>query len=189
MSFYRSQTQLTVLSLLCICKRFALPCKETVRNQESCVYHVPKAYQIKTVSSFLQKRIICECFPGWLMMLSSGLKYKSGGKLVSPQSLNVWEEDLLSDWWVGLSQSQSGGGFLSPSNEAGPRASKLQHWLLVLSWLSCTEWKDIEMHSVLALPAFFSEQGTVQRAFFYLYYQMVLSNPSFLWLWSSGSTD
>lgn len=32
------------------------------------------------------------------MMLSSGFEYKPGGKLVSPQSLNVWEEDLLSDW-------------------------------------------------------------------------------------------
>lgn len=33
-SFYASETQPTVLSLLCIGKRHTLPCKGTVRNEE-----------------------------------------------------------------------------------------------------------------------------------------------------------
>lgn len=115
------------------------------KSESMCGCHLLKADWVKIVSSFLQMWTVAECFPGWQMLFSSGLKvhYRTGDKLVSLTLLNVWKEDLLPDWWLRLSWSEPGGCFFFPSNQAEVSMSPRCDGSCLpfqLGWAALTGW-------------------------------------------------
>ena len=126
--------------------------------------HLLKADRVKIGSSFLQMWTVSECFPGWQMMLSSGLEvqYRAEDKLVSPyasecvgRGLTTWlvtKAFSVTVWWP----------FPFPLQPSRSQSESKVCWglLAVPAWLSCAHWLgkvDVEMQRVLASDCLSSE--------------------------------
>lgn len=126
--------------------------------------HLLKADRVKIGSSFLQMWTVSECFPGWQMILSSGLEiqHRAGDKLVSSytfecvgRGLTVWlatKAFLVTVWWP----------WLFPLSLQPSRSESKVWWrlLAVTAWLSCTHWLGkvgVEMQCILASDCLSSE--------------------------------